>query len=480
MELLNSGTRITSLSGEETYLAEDAIINLKKQIQGDVLLPSDDDYDQARKIWNGMIDKHPALIIRCTGPADVIDAVKFARKHQIIVSIRGGGHNVSGNSLVDNGMVIDLSKMKGIHVDPKSRTVRAQAGATLGELDRETQVFGLAVPSGIVTTTGIAGLTLGGGFGWLARKHGLSADNLISVDMVTAEGEFLTVSKTEHEDLFWGLRGGGGNFGIATSFEYQLQPIGPTVLGGMLLHPMKDAPEFLRFYRDFIADAPDELAVAPILRLAPPAPFLPEEVHGKPVVCVIVLYAGSMEEGEKLIAPLRQYGTPLVDGIGPKPFRMLQSLLDASAQPGWQYYVKSEFLPSLSDEVIDTLVEHALKITSPQSVIAGFHLGGAVSRIDEDATAYSHRDAAYSLIINCAWTEPNESEKHIQWTRDFWKALQPFSSGGAYVNFQSRDEGEDRVRATYGTAKYERLSKLKKKYDPLNFFRLNQNIRPAS
>jgi FAD/FMN-containing dehydrogenase len=472
--------RITTLSGEEAILPEDAVESLKVQIHGDVLLPSDDDYDQARKIWNGMIDKRPALIVRCTGPADVIDAVKFARTHNILVSVRGGGHNVAGKALVDDGMVIDLSKMRGIHVDPKSRTVRAQAGATLGDLDRETQVFGLSVPSGIVTTTGIAGLTLGGGFGYLARKYGLSIDNLISVDMVTAEGEFLTASKTEHEDLFWGLRGGGGNFGIVTSFEYKLQSIGPIVLGGMLLHPMEDASEFLRFYRDFIADAPDELAVVPVLRLAPPAPFLPEEVHGKPVVGVIVLYAGSIEKGEKLIAPLRQYGTPLVDGIGPKPFRVLQSLLDTSARPGLNYYVKSEFLPPLSDDVIDTLVEHASKITSPQSVVAGFHLGGAVSRIEEDATAYSHRDASYSLILNTAWTDPNESEKHIQWTREFWKALQPFSSGGAYVNFQSRDEGEDRVKATYGTTKFERLSKLKQKYDPLNFFRLNQNIRPAS
>ncbi len=475
-----SGFEITTLSGEETLRIEDAVEDLKQQIQGDVLLPSDDDYDQARKIWNGMIDKHPALIVRCTGPADVIDAVKFARTHDILVSVRGGGHNVAGNALVDNGMVIDLSRMRGIHVDSKSRTARAQPGATLGELDRETQVFGLAVPSGIVTTTGIAGLTLGGGFGWLARKHGLSADNLISVDMVTAEGELITVDKTEHEDLFWGLRGGGGNFGIVTSFEYELQSIGPTVLGGMLLHPLEDAPEFLRFYRDFIADAPDELAVAPILRLAPPAPFLPKEVHGKPVVGIVVLYAGEIEKGEKLIAPLREYGTPLVDGIGPKPYRVLQSLLDSSARPGVNYYIKSEFIPALSDDVIDTLVEHASKITSPLSVIAGFHLGGAVSRIDEDATAYSHRDAAYSLLIQGAWIDSNESEKHIQWTREFWQALQPFSSGGAYVNFQSRDEGEDRVKDTYGTAKYERLSKLKKKYDPLNFFRLNQNIKPTS
>ncbi|MFX0181918.1 MAG: FAD-binding oxidoreductase [Candidatus Hodarchaeota archaeon] len=475
-----SKIKTTTLSNGEAFLAEDALENLKELIQGDVLLPSDNDYDKARKIWNGMIDKCPALIVQCSGPADVIDAVKFAREHDLLVSVRGGGHNVSGNALCDDGMVIDLSQMKGVRVDPKSRTIRAQAGVTLGELDRETQVFGLSVPSGIVTTTGIAGLTLGGGFGYISRKYGLSIDNLISVDIVTAEGEFLTTSKTENEDLFWGLRGGGGNFGIVTSFEYKLQKIGPMVLGGMLLHPMENAPEFLRYYRDFIADAPDELTVVPLLRLAPAAPFLPKELHGKPVVGVIVLYTGSINDGESLIAPLRQYGTPLIDGIGPKPFRVLQSLLDVSARPGLNYYVKSEFLPALSDDIIDTLVDHGSRITSPLSVIAGFHLGGAISRVDEDATAYSHRDAAYSLILNTAWKDPNESEKHIQWTRAFWEALQPFSSGGAYVNFQSHDEGEDRVKTTYGKAKLERLSVLKKKYDPSNFFRLNRNIKPAS
>ena len=475
-----SSIKITTLSDEKAFLAEDDVEKLKSLIKGDVLLPTDKEYDNARKIWNGMIDKHPALIVRCSGPADVIDSVKFARKHDLLVSVRGGGHNVAGNALCDNGMVIDLSQMKGIRVDLKSGTTRAQAGVTLGELDRETQVFGLSVPSGIVTTTGIAGLTLGGGFGYISRKYGLSIDNLISVDMVTAEGKFLTVSKTENEDLFWGLCGGGGNFGIVTSFEYKLQKIGPIVLGGMLLHPMEDAREFLRYYRDFIVDAPDELTVVPLLRLAPAAPFLPKEVHGKPVVGVIVLYTGTIEEGESLIAPLRQYGTPLVDGIGPKPFRALQSMLDVSAQPGWNYYVKSEFLPALSDDIIDTLVEHASRITSPLSVIAGFHLGGAISRVDENATAYSHRDAAYSLIFNTAWIDPDESEKHIQWTRAFWKAIQPFSIGGAYVNFQSQDEGEDRVKTTYGTAKLERLSALKQKYDPTNFFRLNRNIKPTS
>ncbi|UCE14411.1 MAG: FAD-binding oxidoreductase [Candidatus Heimdallarchaeota archaeon] len=473
-----SKIKTITTSHEEAFLTEEAVEKLKSLIQGDVLLPSDIEYDNARKIWNGMIDKCPALIVRCTGPADVIDSVKFAREHDLLVSVRGGGHNVAGNALCDDGMVIDLSKMKGIRVDPKAGTARAQAGVTLGELDRETQVFGLSVPSGIVTTTGIAGLTLGGGFGYISRKYGLSIDNLISVDLVTAEGKFLTASKTENEDLFWGLRGGGGNFGIVTSFEYKLQKIGPIVLGGMLLHPMEDAREFLRFYRDFIADAPDELTVVPLLRLAPPAPFLPKDLHGKPVVGVIVLYAGSIEEGKSLIEPLRKYGKPLVDGIGPKPFRALQSMLDVSAQPGWNYYVKSEFLPALSDEIIDTLIDHASRITSPMSVIAGFHLGGAIRNVDEDTTAYSHRNASYSLILNTTWIDAAESEKHIQWTRSFWKALQPFSIGGAYVNFQSFDEGEDRVKTTYGTAKFDRLSKLKKKYDPTNFFRLNRNIKP--
>jgi FAD/FMN-containing dehydrogenase len=418
--------------------------------------------------------------VRCTGPADVIDVVKFARTHELLASIRGGGHNVSGKALCDEGIVIDLSQMKGIRVDPISRIARAQAGVTLGELDRETQAFGLVAPAGIVTTTGIAGLTLGGGIGYLSRKYGLTCDNLLSVDLVTAEGEYLTVSQTQHPDLFWGVRGGGGNFGIVTSFEYQLQPLGPMVLGGMLLHPMENAPAFLRFYRDFIVDAPDELAVVPLLRLAPPASFLPSSVHGKPVVGVIVLYAGAIEDAESCIAPLRQYGTPLIDGIKPTPFRTLQSMLDASARPGLQYYVKSEFLPPLDDALIDTIVEHASRITSPLSVIAGFHLGGAVSRVEEEATAYSHRDAAYSLIINCAWSDPVESDTHIQWTRAFWNALQPFSQGGAYVNFQSHDEGEERVIATYGAAKYQRLAALKHKYDPLNFFRLNQNITPRS
>jgi FAD/FMN-containing dehydrogenase len=475
-----SGIKISTLSDGETFLAEDAVENLKGIIQGEVLLPSHGDYEQARKIWNGMIDKHPALIVQCSDPADVSEAVKFARRNDILVSVRGGGHNVSGNALCDDGMVIDLSQMKVIQADQNTGTARAQAGVTLGEIDQETQLFGMAVPAGIVTTTGIAGLTLGGGFGWISRKYGLTCDNLLSVDIVSAEGEFLRVSETENEDLFWGLRGGGGNFGIVTSFEYRLQPVGPIVLGGMLVHPFEQATEFLRFYRDFIANAPDELTVAPILRLAPPAPFIPAEFHGQLICGVIALYAGLPEEAEQHIAPLRQFGTPVVDDINLKPFRVLQSLLDAGAQKGWNYYVKSEFLPALSDDLIDTMVDHASRITSPQSVIAGFHLGGAVSRIDEDATAYSHRDAAYSLIINSGWIDASESEKHIQWTRTFWEALQPYSSGGAYVNFQSHDEGEDRIKSTYGSAKYERLSALKQKYDPSNFFRMNQNIKPTA
>jgi FAD/FMN-containing dehydrogenase len=467
-----------TLTGERTTIDQTALDEFRAEVRGIALTAQDDGYDAARAIWNGMIDKRPALIVRCSGPADVMDAVRFARERNLLVSVRGGGHNVTGNSMVDDGLVIDLSPMAGVRVDPIGRTVRAQGGATLGALDRETQAFGLAVPSGIVTTTGIGGLTLGGGFGHISRRYGLTCDNLLSVDMVTADGEYLTASEEENEDLFWAVRGGGGNFGIVTSFNYQLQSVGPTVIGGMLLHPLDRAREFYAHYKDFIAEAPGELSAMPLMRLAPPAPFIPEDVHGTPIAGVLTLHSGSLEEGERALAPLREFGEPLVDGIGPKPFRELQAILDASAPHGWHYYLKSEFLPRLSDDALDVMVDHASRITSPQATIAAFHLGGAISAVDEDATAYSHRNAAYSLIINCAWVEAKDTDRNIAWTREFWQAMQPHSSGGAYVNFQSQDEGVDRVQTAYGSAKYERLVELKNRFDPSNFFRLNQNIQP--
>jgi FAD/FMN-containing dehydrogenase len=474
-----SDIQATTTEGGEVVLTEAAVKEFESGLRGELLRPSDDGYDSARAIWNGMIDKRPALIARATGVADVIDAVKFARTNNLLVSVRGGGHNVAGHAVCDGGLMIDLSTLKDIHVDPKARTARAQPGATLGDLDRETQAFGLAVPAGIVSTTGIAGLTLGGGIGWLSRKHGLTLDNLLSVDIVTADGQFQRASEDENAELFWGVRGGGGNFGVVTSFEYRLHPVGPIVVAGLVLHPMEKAGGFLRFVRDYAAVAPDELAVIPLLRRAPSTPFLPKSVHGAPVVGAAVLYAGPVKDGQRIVRPLKEFGSPLVDLIDPKPFTTHQATFDAGAPRGNHYYVKSEYLSGFSDDAIDTIAAYGASVTSPFTIVAFQHLGGAVSRVDEDATAFNHRDAAFALAIQASWTNPAESEKHIRWTREFWTAMRPFSLGGTYVNFVSADEGEDRVKELYGAAKYERLVALKNKYDPTNLFRLNQNIRPT-
>ena len=468
--------RVTTTTDQDTVLGRQAVEQFKASLRGETLGSSDDGYDEARKVWNGMIDKRPALIVRCVGVADVISAVRFARDHELLVSVRGGGHNVAGSAVCDGGLVIDLSPMKGVQVDPVRRTARAQAGVTLGELDHETQAFGFAVPAGIVSTTGIAGLTVGGGFGWLNRKYGLTCDNLLSADVITADGRMVTASPEENSDLFWGIRGGGGNFGIVTSFEYQLHPVGPTVLAGLVVYPMAKAPELLRFYRDFVDDGPDELTAIPALRIAPPAPFLPEHVHGKPIVAVFVCYCGPVEEGERVLRPLRGFGPPLADVIAPKPFIMHQAMLDPMQPPGRNYYWKSDDLHELTDPAIDTIVAHSEAITSPHTIAPIFQLGGMASRVAEDATAYSHRNAAYALNCNAAWVE-GEPDRHIQWARDFSTAMQAFSAG-VYVNFLG-DEGKERARAAYGDAKFGRLVALKIKYDPTNFFRLNQNIRPT-
>ena len=468
--------RVTATTGAGTVLKEAAVEEFRSSLRGALLRSSDEGYDEARKIWNGMIDKRPGLIAQCTGAADALTAVRFARDHNLLVSIRGGGHNVAGTALCDGGLVIDLSLMKGIHVDPVQRKARAQPGLTLGDLDHETQAFGLAVFSGVVSTTGIAGLTLGGGFGYLTPWYGLSCDNLLSADVVTADGRMIKASEEENPGLFWGIRGGGGNFGIVTSFEYQLHPVGPTVLAGVIVYPMSKASELLRFHRDFIAAAPDELGTVFGLRIAPPAPFLPESIHGKPIAAVFVCYSGPGEEGVRVLKPLREFGQPVTDAIAPKPFTAHQTTLDAVQPSGRNYYWKSDDLPGLSDNAIDIIVANAEAITSPHTIVAMFQLGGEASRVDEDATAYSHRDAAYAVNMNASWTE-GEAEQHIQRARDFSTAMQPLSSGG-YVNFLS-NEGEERIKAAYGAAKYERLVDLKNKYDPTNLFRMNQNIRPT-
>ena len=452
--------------------------DLASGFRGDLLLPESPGYDAARKIWNGAIDRRPACVARCTGVADVVEAVRFARRRDLLVSVRAGGHGVGGHAICDGGLVIDLSGMKGIRVDPAARTVRAEAGVLWGELDRETQLHGLATVGGIVTHTGIAGLTLGGGIGWLMRKYGATVDNLLSADVVTADGEVVTASEERNADLFWGIRGGGGNFGIAASFEYRLHPVGPVVLAGPVFHLLENAPEVLRFYREFIAAAPDELTTIFDLSVAPPVPFLPEEVHGRPIVMVGACYAGSPEEGVEVVRSLKEFGSPIADLLEPKPYTALQSIFDPLVPHGWHRYWKSVELPPLTDDAIDTLVEHASATTSPKSYCIVFQQGGALSRVAETDTAYSQREAAHNVNINAVWTEENpDAQRHIAWARDFFDAMQPHAGRRVYVNFLG-DEGPERVRAAYGAEKYGRLVALKRTYDPTNVFRLNQNIEP--
>jgi FAD/FMN-containing dehydrogenase len=461
---------------ERIQLDEAALAELAAAFRGQNVGPDDPAYHEHRKIWNGSIDRRPALIARCAGVADVIAAVKFGRRTGLPVAVRGGGHSFPGLSVADDALLIDLSLMKGVRVDPAARTARVQAGVLLGELDKETQAFGLAAPSGIVTHTGVAGLTLGGGIGWIMRKHGLSVDRLRRVDVVTADGEFVQASADENADLFWGLRGGGGNFGIATEFEFDLVPLGPTVLAGPVFWAMEDSPEVLRFYRDWVADAPDELMTIVVHRKAPALPFVPEELHGKPVVMVICCWAGDPEEGEKVIRPLKEFGNPVADVCQPKPFLTHQAMFDPSFVPGRWYYFKSCDVPGLTDEIIDTTVEHSLRIQSPLTSFPIWQMGGAVSRVGEGETAFNGRGAGFTYNIGACTATADGFDEEREWVRNFWSALEPHFTT-VYVNFLM-DEGEDRVRQAYGAEKYDRLQALKRKYDPDNFFRINQNISP--
>ena len=436
--------------------------------RGAVIREGDAEYDGARRIWNASIDRRPALIARCSGLADVIAAVRFAREHGLLVAIRGGGHNVGGRALCDGGLVIDLSRMKGIHVDPGAGRVRVQPGVLLGELDRETHVFGLAVPAGVVSKTGIAGLTLGGGVGWLARKYGLTCDNVLSFELVTAEGKVLRVAADEHPDLFWALRGGGGNFGVVTSFEYRLHPVS-TVLGGLVIHPRDRATDLLKFYRSFTQSAPDELAAYGALMHTP---------DGSPVAAIAACYSGDLVEGERLLAPLRSFGTPLVYAIQPMPFPAMQTLFDAAVPDGNQNYWKSTFLRELSDDAIDVIISHANGATSPMTAVLIEQYGGAAGRVGTTETAFAQRHGQYDLGILTQWAEPAESGRHIDWTRGFADAMAPFRSGDYLLNFLG-DESEDTIRASFGP-NYARLVEVKTRYDPTNFFRVNQNVKPDS
>ena len=457
------------------------IVDLKDDLtggfKGEILLPGDGAYDSARQIWNAMIDKRPAIIARCVTTSDVVRAVNFARDNRLLLAVRGGGHHIAGNALCNDGLVIDLSKMKAALVDPAARRVTVEGGATLADLDAATQTHGLATQVGINSTTGIAGLTLGGGFGWLSRKYGMTVDNLESAEVVTATGEVVRASATEHPDLFWALRGGGGNFGVVTRFEFRLHPVGPNVLSGLIVYPFSEAKRVLQQYRDFLVTAPDELAVWTVLRKAPPLPFLPREVYGTKIIALALIYAGDPKEGEPFIEPLRRFGTLLGEHVGLQPYVAWQQTFDPLLTAGARNYWKSHNLSMLEDGLFDAIIDYAGKFPSPQCEIFIAAIGGATARPAPDSAAYAHRDATFVMNVHSRWENQEDDKRCIGWARDFFDASTPFANGGAYVNFLTADEG-DRVRAAYGPS-YEHLARVKRRYDPENLFRMNQNIAPA-
>ncbi len=448
-----------------------AVEALEQDLRGTILRPTSADYDQARRIWNGMIDRRPAVIVRCAGASDVVAAVNFGREHDLLIAVRGGGHNVAGNAVCDGGLMIDLSGMRDVHAEPGLRRARAGGGATWGDFDAETQLFGLATTGGLISDTGVAGLTLGGGIGWLTRSHGLACDNLISVDIVTAKGQRVTASEEDNPDLFWGLKGGGGNFGIATSFEFQLHPVGPLLFAGMTLYPLESAQEILVHFRDFMAGSSDELGGLAGFTTTP---------DGQPVLALIGVYNGDLSDGEAALKPLRDFRQPLLDTFAPTPYRKIQSLFDAGTPPGLRYYWKSSFLDGLPEDGLATVISQARKRPTPNCKIFLEFMGGACARFPKEAAVFDHRDSPFNLLIIGAWQDQDQDETNRTWARDTWQAMQPFASEGVYVNYlgTESDEGINRIPAAYGAGKYEKLLGLKKKYDPTNLFRMNQNIPP--
>lgn len=452
------------------------IEDFRQDLRGSLLLPGEASYEEARQIWNAMIDRRPALIAQCLSADDVVQAVTFARNNHLLVSIRGGGHNIAGHAVCDDGLMIDLSLMKGVRVDPIARRASVEPGCTLADFDAAVQVHGLATPVGINSTTGVAGLTLGGGFGWLSRKYGMTVDNLLSAEVVTADGRRLHASETENADLFWGLRGGGGNFGIVTSFEFQLHPVGPEVLCGLIVFPFEQAKQVLTRFARFSETMPDDLNVWVVTRQAPPLPFLAESVHGREVVVLALCHLGDPSEGERLIAQLRSFGTPHGEHIGMQPYVAWQQTFDPLLTKGARNYWKSHNFTQLSDGAIDTIIEFGARLPSPQCEIFIGTIGGQTGRVAPEAMAYSSRDANYVMNVHGRWESADDDARGIAWAREFFERARPFASSGAYINFLTQDES-DRTAFAYGPM-YERLAQLKRTYDPSNFFRMNQNIAP--
>lgn len=467
--------RVRTLSGETITLQEKAIETFQGKLHGELITPDNERYDEVRTIWNAMIDKQPGLIALCLGVADVIEAVNFAREHELLLAVRGGGHNVAGHAVCEGGLMVDLSLMNAVQVDPETQTTVVQGGATFADVDHETQAFGLAVPNGVVSTTGVGGLTLGGGFGRLSRKYGLTADNLRSANVITADGNLITTSAEKNPDLFWGIRGGGGNFGIVTAFEFDLHKVGPDVLFGPIVYRLEDAPEILRNYRDFAMNAPYACSVWADFLMAPPLPFLPEAVHGTKVLFIAPFYAGDLQEGESLLKPLREFGDPIGDGVARIPYLAAQRALDGLYAKGFRNYWKSHNFVDLSDAALDTIVERAGSLPTPQSDILISHLGGVINEIPPDGTAYPHRDIEFVVTPGGRWKDPTQDAETIAWVRESHDALTAYATGRTYINFIAEESG--REQEAFGP-NYDRLVRLKNKYDPKNLFRLNQNITP--
>jgi FAD/FMN-containing dehydrogenase len=467
-----------TMEGREIDLKQETLDALKMRLRGPVLTPGDAGYDESRTVWNAMIDRKPAVVARCLGTADVIACVQFAREHDLLLCIKGGGHNIAGLATADGALMLDMSLMRGVWVDPQRKVAHAQAGCLLGDVDRETQVHGLAAVLGFVSLTGIAGLTLGGGFGYLTRRWGWTADNVVGMDVVTADAQLVRASTEENADLFWGLRGGGGNFGIVTSIDYVLYPVGPEIVGGIVAWPASEAPRVLELYRTLAEKAPPELTLVAITRPAPPAPWLPKDRHGTPMVALLACYTGRPEEGEKVIAPIKSFGNPIGDVLVRRPYAQMQTLLDATQPKGRRYYWKSEYLPRIEPALCEKAIEHAARIRSPHSAVILFQIDGALNRLSEDHSPVGNRDARYVLNLAGSWEQADEDRVNIEWAREAWKDMKQFSTGGTYINFLTEDEGSERTEAALGKL-LRRLAEIKTRWDPNNMFRTNRNIKPV-
>lgn len=467
-----------TLDGREIELDQQMVGGLRMRLRGAVLLPGDAGFEDSRTLWNGMIERRPALVARCLGTADVIEAVRFAREHELLLCIKAGGHNIAGLAAADGALMIDLSPMRGVWVEPGRKIAHAQAGCLLGDLDRETQLHGLATVLGFISLTGCAGLTLGGGFGYLTRRFGWTCDNVLGMDVVTAEAKLVRASRDENADLFWGLRGGGGNFGLVTGIDYALHPVGPEIVGGAVAWPASAAEDVLELYRSLAEAAPRELTLVALMRPAPPAPWLPPEMHGKPIVIILACHSGDPAEGERLVAPIKAFGKPVGDVLVRRPYAQLQSMLDATQPKGKRYYWKSEYLAGVEPELCDELIAHAGRIRSPHAAIALFQLGGALNELDEDHSPAGNRQARYVFNVTGAWDRPEEDAANIEWARAAWTGMKRFSTGGTYLNFLTGDEGDERTAAALGNA-LPRLAGIKRAWDPQNVFRTNRNIRPS-